>query len=669
MSSDSDDRVSDHGHQIVESIEPIEDVQMEDVGSSDDGRLEVTKAGVSSQHERFVKQEPVSDNESEESHDSIYESDPSQGATELQSGRGRRLDGATDEGVTSDDDNKVSRTQLPPSYQKPSGVDSGIPSHASDSTNSADATGSRPQEDSMQKDVTRNKKKPRKRRASTHGPELQIKDEAGDQRPVKKTKKSGINRAYLDLLNQDIEHATSQGRLIDYERIDGRIALPSSQVGLTFWTSMEKELFFEALGRLGRDDTAGIAKRIHTKGEMEVRQYMKLLQDAVAHRRQQNELDPLGLEDFPSAIEISHECCQALEEVADDIAIRQERAEVAAEEHELGLDWLVSRENCQRLEDRAEDDRSKSAGVLRTKDWLSLSERFFMNAPTAEGNWQSVDGNKPSIRLTTLNNFHSLALTLTKRLVAASHYMALTRIRAESGHREVREFVRGKDVQAAALSLGLATQKPPLTGCVRRLGLSIYENPPKPDEASELEPMSVADVEEVLIIDGLRTTSYLRHQLRRITLSDDNSISSDSAAESSTESDEERDSGSASDDDDSQEEEEEEIKAEADEAILYSAIDPPRTKRERQALYRRVKAEREQDKYADAVDVHNGYQEEMKMWEILGQQPPEHLIDPGPPRPGRRVNLSVATGYLVGKDWRMRTRAMSEWESRYLSID
>lgn len=675
MFSDSDDRVSDHGRQIVESIEPIEDVAMYDAENLDEEHQEVDTIGSPSPRQRKIKQEPVSDNESEESDDARDNSESPEsrgrndpGKPRTEGGRRRqKVTGGRDHEVVSEDENGPSRSQLPPSNQVPPGFDSESSSPATGSTDGSDSACTQFEEEFSPKHNSQSKEKSRKRKKSIHEAAVEAADDISEMQPIKKTKKS-IRRAYLDMLNQDIEYAASQGCPNDHEREDGRVVLPASQIGLTLWSSMEKELFFEALGRLGRDDTAGIAERIRTKGEMEVRQYLKLLQDALSHRRQQNELDPLGLENFPSAMEISDECCQALDEVADSIAMKQERAECADEERDCGPNWLVSHENYKSLEAEAEEDTSKSAGVFRIKEWLSLSERFFMNAPNAQGNWHNVDGQAPSIRLTTLDEFRLLVVTLTKRLVAASHYMAMTRIRSESGYnQEVRAFVRSKDVQAASLSLGFATQKPPLTGCIRRLGLSVYEHPPKPDEASDMEPMSVSDVEAALGIDRLRNVSYIRRQMGRIALPDETSLLSDLSEESAVESVEDSDDGSSADDSGS-EEVEEDIRAEADEAIFYSAVDPPQTKRDRQALYRRINAEREQERYADAVDAQESYQEEMKIWELLGQPPPENFIDPGSPLAGRKVNLSVDTGYSVGKNWRTKTRAISEWEAQYVNF-
>lgn len=697
MSSDSDDRVSDHGRQIVESIEPIDDIAMYDADSLDDEHQEMGATALYPPRQRVVKQEPVSDDELEESEDSRNKSESPEAAADPGPGlasnkiddsdgghltfkankhqkkhqrhdghRGRKVARVKHPKVTSEDEDELPPSQLPPSYQVPLGIQRESSSQTSGSTDD-NLGGSQIEEVLSSKRSTPSKEKSRKRKKSTYGAAPEATNDIRETQPVKKTKKS-VNRAYLDMLNQDIEYVASQGCLTDHERADGRAVLPSSQIGLTLWSSMEKELFFEALGRLGRDNTAGIAERIGTKGEMEVRQYLKLLQDALTNRRRQNEFEPLGLEDYPSAMEISNECCQALDEVADSIAAKQERAEVAEEEHKLGPHWLVSQENCKTLEAEVKEDTSKSAGIFRTKEWLSLSERFFMNAPVAQGNWQAVDGEAPSIRLTTLDEFQSLVVTLTKRLIAASHYMAMTRIRSESGYnQEVRAFVKSKDVQAAALSLGIATQKAPLTGCVRRLGLSVYENPPKPDDDNEMESMSISDVEVALGIEGLRNVSHIRRQLGRIALSDNSSLSSDSSMESAVESEEESEDKSSTDEGESQGEEED-IKAEANEAIFYSAVDPPQTKRDRQALYRRIRAEREQERYADAVDACQSYQEEMKLWELLGQPPPEDLIDPGSPPAGRKLHLSVDIGYSVGKDWRAQTRAISEWEAQYGSF-
>lgn len=510
----------------------------------------------------------------------------------------------------------------------------------------------------------------------------------GAVRPKKRATGS-FKRAYLDLLNEDIMHAASQYIPRALYHDDERIILPKSQIGMTVWSTMEKERFFEALSRLGRDDVAGIARRVRTKGEMEVRQYMKLLQDSISRRQELDELPPLSLADFPAAVELSHECCEALEEAADKLAARQDHFEMTLEQEKRGTGWLVSQDTCKEMAGKEEKEMAAAAeeadeeknpwevsNMFNIPKWLILSERFFMNAPSEDGNWQAVDGDTPSIRLSTLNDFRSLALTLTKRLVAASLYIANSRVRAERGYRShIEDFVRDKDVHAAALSLGLPTRKPTLLRSIRKLGLHVYEeDPPKPGEEVEREPLSYEAVEDGLADLGAqqRSVSRVRRQIERITLSsDESSILTDSPAQSGSEAEAEPSRGGSRSDeaqDEQEQAEDDDVVAEANEAIMYCGVDPPRTTRDRQALIRRIKAEREQEAQAEAVDAQASYREEKLLWEVLGKRPPEALADPGTPAKLRRLSTkqSVDAGYLVGKDWRAKTtRVVSEWEIGY----
>lgn len=567
---------------------------------------------------------------------------------------------------------KLGVKQEPPSYQIPPDDSD----YSSDEKRSASAVSLSHNIPSGQKPKRRPKANLLKRKSSTNEPEHALATASDDFRPVKMAKHA-FNRAYLDLLNQDIKHAVAQSLVEPQDVFDGRSVLPESQIGLSVWMPQEKERFFEALGRLGRDDADGIAQRVGTKGVMEVRQYMKLLQDSLTFRRQQNELLPLEMSDFPAAIELSHECCIALEDMADSLALRQDKFESSAEEQARGPDWLVSQSNHKELPDTEKIGATlKAADIFRVPEWLSLAERFFMNAPSEDGNWQSVDGETPSIRLTTLEDFQSLATTLTRRLVASTLYMAATRIRAERGTGwSTRSTVKVRDVEAAAISLGLHTRKPPLIKCARRLGLAIYEEPPKPHEETEDEAMPYDAVEEDLGLNlgpsDQRGYGRIQQQMTRMALSSDSdSISSNYVAESD-DTDSEAAHGemqSSPDEEESGDEDEAGAEAEANEAILHSAVDPPQTKRDRQALLRRVKAERAQERFAEAVDAQASYDEELHMWEdILEEQPPQALTEPRPlPRERHGLKLAVDAAYATGRDWRAQTKLISEWETQYL---
>lgn len=652
----SDGHVSDHGHQVVESIEESDDVKMGGLESSEDEGLKISRelvapAGRGKGHREEDWGDTAASGQSSDSGNSsndAAEGNPSNDAA-----------GSGDE---------LFYNQPPPSHQVPAQGSDYTPSDADSNASTTSELRHEPLSEGVS---SAEYKRPRKRKTAAEDPDLGFLHATKDFRPIKKAK-GAVNREYLDLLNEDIEHAASRYVPAGHNDFDQRKALPTSQVGMIVWTTSEKERFFEALGRLGRDDTAGISERVGTKGELEVRQYLKLLRDGLARRRYQHELDPLGPADFPAATELSQECCQALEDAADVIALRQEHSENAAEERRHGSDWLVSQETHKDLaEGKPEEAAKDAASIFRVPEWLSLSERFFMNAPGKEGNWQAVEGDTPSIRLTTLENFRSLALTLTRRLVASSLYMATTRIRAERGYRsETRDYVKEKDIRAAAMSLGLATRKPPLMGCVRRLGLSVYEEAPKPHEHAEMEAMSHSAVEAELDIERPPDSDQIRRQLKLMALSsDDSSVSSDSLKYGGMES-EVKGGGSGSElGIDSGEEEE--VRAEANEAILYSAVDPPQTKRDREALFRRIKAERAQERYAEMVDARASYLEEVRMWNVLGKPRPTVLVDPGSPPSGRRLRLTVdaasvsASASASARDWRAKTKVVGEWEARY----
>lgn len=565
-------------------------------------------------------------------------------------------------GDASDSEELMSTNRQPPSHQ----ISSGESEYSPDEAESSDSPVSQLVEGPTSRgDGPDQQTRSRKRKSPT---EAQIET---DFRPLKKAKCS-FNRAYMDILNEDIEHAVAQYVPLGRETKDERISLPSSHIGMVAWTSMEKERFFEALSRLGRDDTPGIARRVRTKGEMEIRQYLRLLQDGLAQRQRLNELDPLELADFPAAVELSHECCEALDEAADSLALRQDNFEQTTEQHKHGADWLVTQEKCKEdTQDEAADGDLMPSSVLNVPNWLQMSERLFMNGTSEGRNWQSVDGDYPSIRHATLEDFYSLALTLTRRLVATTLYMASSRIRRAEGkfNANSRSGVRRRDVHAAALSLGLRTEKQSvLAGSARRLGLHVYEHPPRPSEEEDGETTMPYDaVEHALGMNRHRNISSIRQKIQRIELSsDEEAVRRYLPAYSEVKTDSmDSDDGYSSDREyEESEDEEEDVRAEADEIMLYSAVDQPQTKRDRETLFRRIKAERDQEGYADAVDAQATYQEERRMWEVLGRPPPQPLIDPGLPPAGRRPKVSVGAAYSVGKDWRAHTKVVSEWEYR-----
>ncbi|KAI1639862.1 hypothetical protein F4809DRAFT_48629 [Biscogniauxia mediterranea] len=297
--------------------------------------------------------------------------------------------------------------------------------------------------------------------------------------PPLKRARGAFSIQYLNLLNEDIRDAAAG---IVHE---GGAPLGHTQVGAVGWSAAEKAAFFAALGRLGQDDLAGIAARVRTKSEPEVRQYMMLLDDYDRDRRadEVKRRRALPLADIPAAAEISQACCAALEEAADGVALRQERHEEALEQKRWRGRWLVTPALAQALESqhrRGQELGLPFAELFAVRNWLRLSDRVFMNSAVPDGNWRCVEEQPPLVRATAFADFHALALSVTRRLLLASLYVAESRVRAKNAgdprHR-TRPLVRPHDVRVAAASVGLKEDARVFWArCARRLRLDVYDD-------------------------------------------------------------------------------------------------------------------------------------------------------------------------------------------------
>ncbi|KAB5540445.1 hypothetical protein GE09DRAFT_1137211 [Coniochaeta sp. 2T2.1] len=507
-------------------------------------------------------------------------------------------------------------------------------------------------------------------------------DAALDDRAFKRAKGSAFNHGYLTILNTDIEDAAAQ--YVSHEEQH----LPSSQTGMTHWTSVEKELFFGALSRLGKDDLRGIARRIRTKGELEVRQHLKLLQETASAQRRERKLMPTCPEDIDAAIEIGPQCNAALEEAADALATRQETYEESLERKKWGDDWLITPFNYRRIQAAASEDMP-SVELFRLSSWLELPERVFMNANFPENNWQHVADENPSIRSTALEDFHSLAVSVTKRLVAATIYVAQSRIRAkrELGAKEqAKEVVWAKDVEAAALSIGLKTNSKRFwAGCARRLRLDVYDDDDRDDDDNDADAESAANSEggdepktydEVeAALGGVRDKDPLAPPADEsededlVSLSDTPSLDELSDIEEQPPPPQQFEPTSAQPPIEEDEPDldldisEEAVRSETKELLLYTAQENPPTTRTRQAAEYRIRNELQHVAYADALDAKASQREEKRLWEMLGRDPPDGTVKVKvPDRAPRRIMASVDDMYPSAGDWRDGVRYVGEWE-------
>lgn len=465
-----------------------------------------------------------------------------------------------------------------------------------------------------------------------------------------KRQKGILNIDYLDLLNRDIEDASQR---VCFTHDDEETALYSTQIGLTYWSIPEKKLFFEAIARLGQSDLPGIASRIGTKSEIEVNHYLDVLRRARLLRQREVRRPAIEFPEIPAAIELSQQCCHALDEAADAISVRQERKEELREEGKWGECWEITPKIARRLDKGESITGSQDLhfkGLFNLHAWLRLSERIFMNSSIPSENWHYIDNSPPSMWATTFEDFHSLAVSITKRLVQTTLFLSMSRIRAKKELvPTTRDIVRAQDVEAAIASLGMKPNSHQFwSKCARRLRLEVQEEPPSKDEEceGEGEPLSYEEIENLLSQNDDDVKPTLEPEFDEIVDSDEpEALSSDF-----------EDPPLLSDDENYA------VDREANEVLQFSAADFPETYRKKEVLKNRIITERRQEQYAEERDQYANWQAENVMWDLLQKKPLIELPKMQEPGPLQRSNMDVESVFPIGRDWRSKTRFRSEWE-------
>lgn len=545
-----------------------------------------------------------------------------------------------------------------------------------------------------------------------HGKKRKRAPEAG-KTPRKKTPTSTVNDNYRQLLNRDIEDVVNQ------KGLPGDLPLlEPSQLGASFWTTEEKRIFFDALTRLGRHDLQGIATAIATKSEMEIHQYIMLLQEGVlqSHLLGSRHQNP-GLTEVAAAAEVSPECCKALDEAADALSTSQWALESSQAKTEFGdwwlLDWKVAEEIDQRLgkeeakreqqvealaersfeaQPKTSEDVPAFLRLLNLHNWLELSELIFMNpaAPRLDENWQSLvneNDQKPSIMYSAFSDFHNLAVSITKRLVQASLFFATSRLRAKPG----KPAVKKTDVHAALKVLNMSeTSNDFWIKAPRRFNLDVYPSSriykyKTIRSAKKLsQRISFDELEEILSSRsdwGPRTKSRDSSESgdARVPLNANDVKTMDSAEANSTNgvSDEglstetELSSTTAVSEklineinDDLSTASEESLQLEdliypsGSESVKYQTS---ASKRKRDRLQR----ETQHHEYAEALDRQASWLEEQRLWALLGQEPPSSVKPEEVELLEKPAMERGASSHM--EDWTAWTARESEWE-RYPEI-
>jgi RNA polymerase I-specific transcription initiation factor RRN5 len=276
--------------------------------------------------------------------------------------------------------------------------------------------------------------------------------------------KGHYNDQYLNLLNESSAHAIN----------DVEDDLGSTQIGLTNWSSVEKEQFFLALSRRSKADVRGIATSIGSKSELEVYEYIRLLEEENRDRHlYAGQVNNISQAEIPAAAELSIECEALVEKAADALAVYQDKFDYAIGEQIHHDRWIIDYVQAEAYDnwvDNADDissDDSPSnrppipaAGLFRLSSWLSLTERVFMNSDPArsENNWvtHAARDEVPAITQAAISDLYELAVFRLRKVMQTSIFCAESRIRNTSDRGfTVKALVREQDVTAAISTLEL----------------------------------------------------------------------------------------------------------------------------------------------------------------------------------------------------------------------
>ncbi|KAL4914131.1 hypothetical protein BDW62DRAFT_191229 [Aspergillus aurantiobrunneus] len=448
-----------------------------------------------------------------------------------------------------------------------------------------------------------------------------------------KTLRSSLSEASIESYNQ-LFHRTFQDKFDTRED-----KFNTTQDGIVIWSPEEKRTFFEVLDRKGRSGIREIAASIKSKSELEIQEYIRLLQKGVRRQHFNDGHSRTAiLGDIPAAAEISQECCESLDEYAEFLCLEEQREEDnAGKRKNKGL-WIINEEIAGKLEaDAAENESHKdfsetdqevavqanerqdekltsnlnvnaAAAFFKMTKWILLSERLFMNfgGRKLEDNWVNVafKGETPSMTADVCTDFYKIALSVTRRLVHATHFFASSRVfKNEKASRPSATVVRASDVRRAASTLNMKNDNSDFwIGLARRCNLDVEDRRHK----KGWNPVAL-DYDEVEAL--LSQRSLPKEPYERATPSPSPRMRSNSIVSHDS---------------------------------LDSLDGEPNDS---------------EDEHAEAVDQQHNLAEELLCRTTLGQSPPELRTPQVPPKPpGKRRTAEE----LV--DWRDRTLYQSEWE-------
>ncbi|KAH0293837.1 hypothetical protein M436DRAFT_42788 [Aureobasidium namibiae CBS 147.97] len=551
-----------------------------------------------------------------------------------------------------------------------------------------------------------------------------------------KNTKGTYSDAYREFYNTQLEDLVRPFQSIAH-------ALPASEIGVVVWTPLEKEILFQRVAAIGKDNIKDISNAIRTKSETEVRQYLSLLDQGTIEGNVTKALPVFSAADVSAAFEVTKQSEDLLEEYADGLAQYQTRSDQKREQKRHGDYWLLTEEIAQEVEEqvmardesylksklhdedededadddtdvaksdqeaaetdpkakpesrqtdtedesyvprkadseRLEPDQQPSqpldeimvpaAELLDLPMWLRLSKLLMYQPPGLGDSWDAfTTGHQtPSMYHTAFQDYHNLTVSLTRRVVQATIFQTMTRLRArDKDHPSAA--VTANDVRAASEILDLKPDRRRFWGSVpRRHGLRVYERGSKFSRGQSRAgtELDLEEAEERLGVGLMSTTTTEMGD--DVVQADEDEMEEDvfdpdqyyEDPELWTEASEAEEEIPITilDDQESNDSGEED-------AAYHAANDEEAQDAARKKQYRKGRMEKNfqkaHDAYLEAVDQEISRVQEIEMWDALGVAPPNNIKDeeveiPRQPVIKRRLSDTAK--------WRNDLEYQSPWE-------
>ncbi|KAL8682469.1 MAG: hypothetical protein Q9186_001512 [Xanthomendoza sp. 1 TL-2023] len=352
----------------------------------------------------------------------------------------------------------------------------------------------------------------------------------------------------------------------------------------------------------------------------------------------------VGTADIPAAAEISQECCASLEQAANSLATLQQRHEEHFHKQRYVDFWKLDQGKARRVEQQMRESEEGEADVyrklpaakiLKLDEMIKLSRNIFMNGSNADNNWRFFRSKQesPALLYTAFSDLHVVVTSITRRLVQSSLFFAMSRLRAtRSSAYTHQQAVKHCDVLAALKVLGMKQNSSDTwVHVARRCELEVYD---QARESHSQRKMQYGEVERILT-----GGEYTMGTKPFPTSEDENrNLNHESTEDSSSEHGSTSSAG---------------ISHNSHHSSTHTTLTTDRTEPADQFG-------KKTDAYLHYIDQKASKREEIRLWKLLGKDPPPEMLSEEP------TQIENAGPYRHDRDdlddWRGWADPRPEWE-------